>query len=100
MDHPVAGSKGYSYTGRPNMVRLRFYQMDNKETADMSTTQSKTGSVRNLKQRGERSAQKAASSPVMEVLTRIGYGVRGLIYITMGILAVDVALGKGSGLAS
>jgi hypothetical protein len=36
----------------------------------------------------------------MEVLTRVGYGVRGLIYITMGILAVEVAFGKGSMLAS
>ncbi|MGZ6347456.1 MAG: DUF1206 domain-containing protein [Anaerolineales bacterium] len=66
----------------------------------MSATQSKTGSMRNLKESGERSGQKAASSPVMEILTRIGYGARGLIYITMGILAVDVALGKGGALAS
>lgn len=66
----------------------------------MGTTQSKTGSVRNLKQSGERSAQKAASSPLMELLTRIGYGTRGLIYVTIGILAVDVAVGKGGALAS
>ena len=66
----------------------------------MSTTQSKTSSMRNLKQSGERSAQKAASSPLMELLTRIGYGVRGLIYITIGILAVEVALGRGGSLAS
>src|SRR5450756_2669457 len=45
-------------------------------------------------------AQKAAFSPVMEVLTRLGYGVRGVIYIVMGILAVQVALGKGGALAS
>ncbi|HEX8993471.1 MAG TPA: DUF1206 domain-containing protein [Anaerolineales bacterium] len=36
----------------------------------------------------------------MEVLTRIGYGTRGVIYLTMGILAVDVALGRGGALAS
>jgi len=36
----------------------------------------------------------------METLTRIGYGARGLIYITMGLLAVQVALGKGGALAS
>jgi hypothetical protein len=39
-------------------------------------------------------AKKAAYSPVMEALARLGYGVRGLIYITMGLLAVQVALGK------
>ena len=66
----------------------------------MSVTQTKTSSMQNLKNRGETSAQKAAFSPLMEILTRIGYGVRGLIYITMGILAVDVALGKGGALAS
>ena len=82
------------------MVHLQLYQMNNKETDDMGTTQSKTGSVRNLKQSGERSAQKAASSPLMELLTRIGYGTRGLIYVTIGILAVDVAVGKGGALAS
>ena len=74
MDHPVVGRKGCSDIGRPNMVHLELCQMDNKETADMSTTQSKSGSMRNLKQSGERSAQKAASSPLMEMLTRIGYG--------------------------
>ena len=36
----------------------------------------------------------------MEALTRLGYGVRGLIYITMGLLAVQVVLGKGGALAS
>jgi len=36
----------------------------------------------------------------MEALTRLGYGVRGLIYITIGLLAVQVALGKGGALAS
>ena len=44
--------------------------------------------------------QKAAFSSFMEVLTRLGYGVRGLIYVTMGLLAVQVALGKGGALAS
>lgn len=66
----------------------------------MSVTQTETSSMQNLKNRGETSAQKAAFSPLMEILTRIGYGVRGLIYVTMGILAVDVALGKGGALAS
>ena len=48
----------------------------------------------------ERAGQKAESSPLMEALTRLGYGVRGLIYITMGLLAVQVAFGKGGALAS
>jgi len=42
-----------------------------------------------------RAAQKAAYSPVMEALARVGYGVRGLIYFVMGLLALGVTLGKG-----
>jgi len=45
-------------------------------------------------------AQKAGESPLMEVMTRLGFGVRGLIYIIVGLLAVQVALGKGGALAS
>ncbi len=48
----------------------------------------------------EKAAKKAAYSPLMETLTRIGYAVRGLIYITMGLLAVQLVLGKGGALAS
>ncbi len=44
--------------------------------------------------------QKATFSPLMEAMTRLGYGVRGLIYIIMGLLAVKVAFGKGGSLAS
>lgn len=66
----------------------------------MSATHSKTSSIRNYKQSTESKAQKAASSSLMETLARIGYGVRGLIYITIGLLAVQVALGKGGALAS
>ncbi len=48
----------------------------------------------------ERVSHRAAFSPLMESLARLGYGVRGLIYITMGLLALNVALGKGGVLAS
>jgi uncharacterized membrane protein len=45
-------------------------------------------------------AHKVAFSPVLEALTRLGYGVRGVIYFVMGLLAFQVALGKGGALAS
>ncbi len=45
----------------------------------------------------KRTAKKAAYSPVMEALERVGYGARGLIYIMMGLLSLSVALGKGGG---
>lgn len=44
--------------------------------------------------------QKAADSSFMESMTRLGYGVRGLIYMLAGLLAVQVALGKGGALQS
>ena len=56
----------------------------------MSATNSKV-----IKTGVERVAQKAAFSPLMEALTRVGYGARGLIYVMMGVLALGVVLGKG-----
>lgn len=41
--------------------------------------------------------QKAASSPVMQDLARVGYGVRGLIYVILGLLSLSVAFGKSAG---
>jgi hypothetical protein len=61
----------------------------------MSGTKSKAGSIGSIKADVKRAGQKAALSPLMEALERLGYGVRGLIYITMGLLALNVTLGKG-----
>jgi hypothetical protein len=60
----------------------------------MSTKASTAGSSGNIKSEVKRAGQKAAFSPVMEVMTRMGYGVRGVIYIMMGLLAISVTLGK------
>ena len=61
---------------------------------------SATNRTLGMKVEVKRAGKKAAFSPLMEALTRFGYGVRGLIYIVMGLLAVQVALGKGGALAS
>ena len=61
---------------------------------------SSIGSVGNVKGDVERAGKKVANSRVMEALTRLGYGVRGLIYIVMGLLAFNVSLGKGGAPAS
>jgi hypothetical protein len=70
--------------------------MIKKKESFMSATNSTIGIKAEVKKAGK----KAEFSPLMETLTRIGYGTRGLIYITMGLLAVRVALGKGGALAS
>ena len=63
----------------------------------MRTTNAKQGSIKNIEAQGKRAAKEAAYSPTMEKLTRLGYGIKGLIYITIGLLAIQGVLGKGSG---
>jgi len=61
----------------------------------MSVKNSSLNSVGSVKADVKRAGNQAAFSPLMEALTRVGYGVRGLIYITMGLLAFNVVLGNG-----
>ncbi len=56
-------------------------------------------SVNTVSRTGQRVGRQAAASPLMETLMRLGYGVRGLVYIVIGILALQVALGDGGTLA-
>jgi hypothetical protein len=61
----------------------------------MSTKSSRLRTVGNVKDDVKKAGQKAAFNPLMETLTRLGYAVRGFIYITMGMLALNVVIGKG-----
>jgi hypothetical protein len=61
----------------------------------MSSKISPMGSVKGVGVDIKRAGKKAAFNPVVEALMRVGYGVRGLIYIMMGILALSFSLGKG-----
>ena len=47
-----------------------------------------------MEAKGKRAAKDAAYSPTMERLARLGYGIKGLIYITIGLLAIQGALGN------
>jgi hypothetical protein len=60
----------------------------------MSNVNAQRGPVKNMEVQGKRAAKQAAYSPAMERLTRFGYGVKGLIYIMIGLLAIQGALGK------
>jgi hypothetical protein len=63
----------------------------------MATAKSRNQSpVENAKNEGTRAAKQAAYSPQMEILARIGYAVRGLMYVTIGAIALQAALGKGN----
>lgn len=54
-----------------------------------------TNSAVSIKADVKRAGKKASYSPLMEKLARVGYGVRGLLYIMMGFLALQVTFGKG-----
>jgi hypothetical protein len=60
----------------------------------MSSKHSNISSVGNVKGEVKRAGHKAAFNPLMESLTRLGFGVRGFIYITMGMVALSVVFGK------
>lgn len=50
--------------------------------------------LKNTERRAGHTARKAASQPWMEPLTRLGYVVRGIIYIILGVLAVQLVFGR------
>lgn len=54
----------------------------------------KAGTLKEIKVEGEKIAKEAAYSPVMDVLTRWGYAVKGFLYVAIGFIAVAGALGK------
>src|SRR6185436_6614676 len=61
----------------------------------MGTTKAKQSPIKNMEAKGKNAAREAAYNPMMERLYRLGYGIKGLIYITMGLLAIQGALGQG-----
>lgn len=48
-------------------------------------------------QAGNRAIKRAAANPLLELLERLGYVVRGALYVVMGLLALAVALRVGGG---
>jgi hypothetical protein len=62
----------------------------------MSTTNAKQSPIKNMETKGKRAAKEVAYSPTMENLVRVGYAVKGFIYVAMGYIAFRGALGKSS----
>jgi len=60
----------------------------------MGKTKNGQSSIKSIKTKGKKVARKAAYSPLMDRLTRLGYGIKGFIYIAIGLIAVQSALGK------
>jgi len=59
----------------------------NKATANQNP-------VKNVEREGKKVAKDAAYSPLMERLTRLGYAVKGFLYVAIGFIAIASALGK------
>jgi fumarate reductase subunit D len=51
-------------------------------------------------QGGQSAVKRAAANPLLELMERLGYTVRGALYAVMGLLALGVALGVGAGQAT
>ena len=49
---------------------------------------------------GTNAVKRAAANPVLELLERLGYAVRGALYGVMGLLALGIALSVGAGQAT
>ncbi len=65
----------------------------------MSTNSNIGRQLNRVKNEGVAAARNAPVSTLVETLTRIGYVARGLIYGTIGVLALQVATAKGGVLA-
>jgi len=55
--------------------------------------------IKDLKKNGEKAVQEvkqAATSPLMDRLTRLGYAVKGFLYVAIGFIAIASALGQST----
>jgi len=50
--------------------------------------------VRSIQAEGKKVAKEAAFSPLMERLARLGYAVKGFLYVAIGFISIAGALGK------
>src|SRR5690242_12777971 len=65
----------------------------------MSTNSRLHNRSNRLRYGGKNPAHETIASPLVEKMARLGYVVRGLIYMVMGVVALQVALGGSRTLA-
>src|SRR5262249_19505773 len=53
-----------------------------------------TSEARDAQHQAEQKAERAAANPVLEFVARVGWVVKGLLYLAMGVLAFGLALGR------
>ena len=59
----------------------------------MTKANTQKGILQDMKSEGKKAAKEAAYSPLMDRLTRLGYAIKGILYILIGLFAVQGALG-------
>ena len=62
----------------------------------MAKARTQQGLIKDIKTDGKKAAKEAAYSPLMERLTRLGYAVKGVIYILIGLSAFQGVFGKNA----
>jgi hypothetical protein len=60
----------------------------------MAKVTTKASAMKNIEKNGKEIAEEAAFHPVMELLTRWGYAVKGFLYVAIGFIAIAGALGR------
>ena len=60
----------------------------------MAKVTSKSSTAKSVEAKGKQVAKKAAFNPWMERLTRLGYAVKGFLYVAIGFIAIAGALGR------
>ena len=60
----------------------------------MNKASAKQNPVKAVEREGKKAAEQAAYNPWMERLTRLGYAVKGFLYVAIGFIAIAGALGK------
>ena len=58
----------------------------------MAKTTANQNPVKAIETKGKRAAKEAAFNPWMERLTRIGYAVKGFLYVSIGFISIASAL--------
>lgn len=62
----------------------------------MAKAVAKQSQASSMEAKGKKAVKDAAFSPLMDRLARLGYGVKGFLYIAMGVISIAGALGKSS----
>jgi hypothetical protein len=60
----------------------------------MAKASTKKSTVKSVEAKGKKAAEEAAFNPWMDRLTRLGYAVKGFLYVAIGFIAIAGALGR------